>query len=713
MGVYVQTHSAMQQKARKKIREEGKVKRTSNCFIMYRNYMHPIIVARYGHQNNKEISRLAGRCWRNEPESIKKIYRQQAAEEKIRHAALYPSYKYTPAKPASKDGGNTDLAKPKARCPWNKPTRLSPPAAKLSSSKPISPLPSLHEPEGTEDDIVNPEEDESSEHASSPQAIERDKSTPSAAHSTATNKPSVLTERGFVVTETPLFDFRGNADLSEKNQTSKSRIGPRPNRLNQRLPGLADPLSSKISTERTSSITSVTPTNPFTFVLQGSAMPNAPLPAGLKGVSGLTQVLAHQRSGSQVTTSVPALARTPVSETPPGWSNMVGQPQVSGATPQQQWSVAQPPPLPVVTKPLSAVFQGNIGISATDSTADQNWAQQPPPQPAPPVLPRLASNLVQSPQPSTPIQIPVPAVTATSHFSGHFDSLVYNPTIPTSTSPGTIGFPWQLDVNFDGTPGLGLLYTPESLSTTPTTFSSAPLMTMHFQQGILSSSPVHSHSTLGHLLHATVSSFEDDFGSAGSEQELSSCQISSDMFGDGTWSHPLHMPSPNIADLDQQRLLSASSSNSSMSSSSGSIYPDIAISAWTTLGEPHVPYPVCFSNISSPSFNHPSRNDINLANDNDNNNSRMNINDRNAGVDLTSSDSIDDGHALMISSQSVPLSVGSQTLPWGDEEQLKMSISYFEDIVQQQKALLSLRQQWRQQAQVVQPLTSALVSNKK
>ncbi|KAK3837117.1 MAG: high mobility group box domain-containing protein, partial [Linnemannia elongata] len=88
----------MQQKARKKIREEGKVKRTSNCFILYRTHIHPIIVARYGHQNNKEISRLAGRYWKNEPESVKSFYRQQAAEEKVRHAALYPSYKYTPAK---------------------------------------------------------------------------------------------------------------------------------------------------------------------------------------------------------------------------------------------------------------------------------------------------------------------------------------------------------------------------------------------------------------------------------------------------------------------------------------------------------------------------------------------------------------------------------------------------------------------------------------
>ncbi|KAF8949291.1 hypothetical protein BGZ47_006828 [Haplosporangium gracile] len=704
----------MQQKARKKIREEGKVKRTSNCFIMYRTYMHPIIVARYGPQNNKEISRLAGRSWRNEPESVKKIYRQQAAEEKSRHATLYPSYKYNPAKPASKDGGNTDSAKSKARCLWNKPTRLSHPAVKPPSlSVPISPLPQLHEPVGTEGDIVNPAEDESSEHDLLPQVVECDKSTPSAAHSTSTNKPSVLTERGFVVTETPLFDFRGNVNLSEKKQNSKSRIGSRPSQPNQRLPGLANPLSSEIPLASTSSTTCATPISSFTSVLQGPAVHNAPFPADLKRASGLAQAFAHQRSGSQATaTSIPALTRTPVSETPSGWNNTVSQLQMSEITPQQQWSVAQPSPLPVVTSSLSAVFQDNISVSATDSTADQNWVQQPPPQPAPPFLSRLASNFVQSPQPSAPIQIPVPAVTTTSYFSGCFDSPMYTPTVSTSSSLGTNGFPWQWNANLDGTPDFGPLYTPKSLSTTPTTLSSTPVMTMHLQHSILSSSPVHNKSTFSHLPHTTVSSLEDDFAFAGFEREFSSSLISNDMFDDVTWSRPLHMLSPNIADLDQQILLSGSSSNPSLSSSSGSFYPDIAISAWTALGEPHIPYPVCISNVSSPSFSNPNRNDVNLANDNDNSNSCMNINDSNAGIDSTSSDSVDDGHVLTIASQSMPLPVSSQILPWGDEEQLKMSISYFEDIVQQQKALLSLRQQWRQQTQVVQPPTSALVPSR-
>ncbi|KAG0073672.1 hypothetical protein BGZ92_003741, partial [Podila epicladia] len=99
-GPYVQSQSAIRQKARKQIREEGKIKRYSNCFIKYRTEMHPRIVGEYGHQNNKEISRLAGIWWRNESEEVKRIYRKQAHDEKLKHASIYPNYKYTPAKVA-------------------------------------------------------------------------------------------------------------------------------------------------------------------------------------------------------------------------------------------------------------------------------------------------------------------------------------------------------------------------------------------------------------------------------------------------------------------------------------------------------------------------------------------------------------------------------------------------------------------------------------
>ncbi|KAI8353673.1 hypothetical protein B0O80DRAFT_363597, partial [Mortierella sp. GBAus27b] len=70
--------------------------RPSNCFIKYRARMHPVIVARYGNQNNKEISKLAGQCWREEPEWVKSFFRQQALEEQQLLKSLYPEYKYNP-----------------------------------------------------------------------------------------------------------------------------------------------------------------------------------------------------------------------------------------------------------------------------------------------------------------------------------------------------------------------------------------------------------------------------------------------------------------------------------------------------------------------------------------------------------------------------------------------------------------------------------------
>ncbi|KAG0292720.1 hypothetical protein BGZ96_003789 [Linnemannia gamsii] len=711
-GVYVQTVSAKQQKARKKIREEGKVKRSSNCFIMYRTDVHPIIVANFGHQNNKEISRLAGRWWRSEQESVKNFYRTQAAEEKVRHATLYPSYKYTPAKPGFQEDGNANSAKSKARRPLNKSIQLSPPPAKCSPppvkcSSPSdlnSPLPSLHEPESIKDSVVRSAEDASTEYSLSPRVIERNKSANSVIHSNSTSK--LPTERGFVVTETALFDFKGNADLSEKKKKLRSRTGSRSNQLNQRLPVLVEPLSPNISMAHAPSITNATQTSPFTFVLQRPGVPNASLPAGSKRVSRLTKALAHERSDSQaVTSSMPALPRTPASEAPPGWSTMAGQLQVSGTTPQQP--VPQSSPV-LHSHTLHTVFQGN-SIASVSNEADQNWAQQLSPQPAPPFLTRLATNFVHSPQPSVPIQISVPpSVTATSQFSSSFDSPMYTPTVPSSANLGMDGFPWQLDTNLSGTSDFSLLYTSGSLSTTPPTPSSTPMTTMHFQQGISSLSPVDSHPALAHLTLTTVPSFEDDFTSGGFEQELSSSLVPDDIFDDTTWNRSFQMPSPNVADLDQQLLLSASTCTSSLSLSIGSIYPDIAISAWTTLGEPLVPSPEFISNDNSPSLNNSSRNDINICDDNDSScNSCTDIHDGGARVNSINGGSVETSQVITVASQAA--SVGGQPLTWGDEEHLKMSISYFEDIVQKQKMLLSLQRQWRQQAQVVQsPATSAL-----
>ncbi|KAG0377079.1 hypothetical protein BGX24_006732 [Mortierella sp. AD032] len=751
MGVYVQTHSAMQQKARKKIREEGKVKRTSNCFIKYRTYVHPIIVAHFGPQNNKEISRLAGRWWKNEPEEVKSLYRQQAAEEKERHATLYPLYKYAPAKPAPK-GDCSDSTKPKPQCPWNRPTRLSSPPAQLSSSPVlISPLPTPHDTEGKKQTEVHPVEGELTDDSSSSQAVAPDKSSTSAAYCPSLSKSSK--ERSFVVTETALFDFTGNANLNEKRCSPKSQSCSRPNRSHQRLSSMTDSLQRGISLASTTSTSGPIPSDPFAFVLQRPAVTSFPFLAGSKGVSGLTQALAQQRFDSTATPSTPTpiVLRAPASNTTSGWITMASRLQTSGISPQERWHVPQPllqqaclatPVLTTLTaQPLNTVFQSNIGVSANDIrgiATDQNWAQSLPlsPQAPSPFLPHLATNLVQVPQISTPIQIPAPSV-VTSQFSGPFSSPMYTPTLTPATARSSLGadsgFPWQLDANFGNPPDFGLLYSPPphgSISCTPTALPSTPLMTMHIQQqGMISSSPMNIHPTLDSPHQALVASFEDELASVGLVHDMSSSQISDKMFDETTWNvkSPSCMPSTTttaweypslitnqcIVEFKQQLLLSDSGSNSSpLSKSPGPVYPEMDMSTWTTLGEPRVPSPICISDNNGTN----NASDDSDDSDDTSNISSVNINDNTMDVDATStSSSSNDAQVITLASQpaTVQLTVssdGQSSLAWDDEEQLKMSITYYEEIVQQQKMLLNLQRQWRLQAQVVQVSTASKTS---
>ncbi|KAF9361572.1 hypothetical protein BGX26_001577 [Mortierella sp. AD094] len=78
LGSYVPTHSAIQQKPRREGRDGGKIKRSDNCFIIYRTHMHPYIVAEHGNLDNQVISKIAGVLWKSTPECVKDIYRQKA-----------------------------------------------------------------------------------------------------------------------------------------------------------------------------------------------------------------------------------------------------------------------------------------------------------------------------------------------------------------------------------------------------------------------------------------------------------------------------------------------------------------------------------------------------------------------------------------------------------------------------------------------------------
>ncbi|KAG0216535.1 hypothetical protein BGX28_000049 [Mortierella sp. GBA30] len=220
--IYVQSQSAFQQKMQSPAREEGKIKKSSNCFIKYRTHMHPFIVAKYGNQNNKEISRLAGRSWRNEPEHIKAIYRQQANEEKKRHECLYPSYAYNPARSSRSGSKNCSSNSEEMKVP-NNPSKSSSSASATPSKIPASLM---------AESSQSPHSDKNAEHRHEPAVCNKLSGASRKSASTAgplTSEQRRNSERPFVVTETPLHDFKGDAELTvRRSHVSKKRTGAQP-----------------------------------------------------------------------------------------------------------------------------------------------------------------------------------------------------------------------------------------------------------------------------------------------------------------------------------------------------------------------------------------------------------------------------------------------------------------------------------------------------
>lgn len=70
--------------------------RPQNAFMLYRQAIRDKILASNTKLHDKEVSRIAGRMWRNESETIRKSFERKADEEKLRHLSLYPGYKYKP-----------------------------------------------------------------------------------------------------------------------------------------------------------------------------------------------------------------------------------------------------------------------------------------------------------------------------------------------------------------------------------------------------------------------------------------------------------------------------------------------------------------------------------------------------------------------------------------------------------------------------------------
>ncbi|KAG0206393.1 hypothetical protein BGX33_007439 [Mortierella sp. NVP41] len=90
------TASALHQKRRKALKQELRVPRPKNCFMLYRSRVLPMIMVELGTINNKIISKIAAERWRAESEPVKTWYRDMAKYGKEEHARNHPGYKYAP-----------------------------------------------------------------------------------------------------------------------------------------------------------------------------------------------------------------------------------------------------------------------------------------------------------------------------------------------------------------------------------------------------------------------------------------------------------------------------------------------------------------------------------------------------------------------------------------------------------------------------------------
>ncbi|KAL0081246.1 Sex minus [Phycomyces blakesleeanus] len=73
-----------------------KIRRPKNAFMLYRQAVHPSILSSNSTIHNKEISRTAGKMWKNEKEEVRKYYERKADEEKLYHSKKFPGYIYKP-----------------------------------------------------------------------------------------------------------------------------------------------------------------------------------------------------------------------------------------------------------------------------------------------------------------------------------------------------------------------------------------------------------------------------------------------------------------------------------------------------------------------------------------------------------------------------------------------------------------------------------------
>lgn len=79
---------------RKETEQKGRVPRPMNCFMLYRWANTECIKRQSQRHNPRDISSIAGKRWREEPQSVRDKFQQLAEIEHNGHAEAHPGYKF-------------------------------------------------------------------------------------------------------------------------------------------------------------------------------------------------------------------------------------------------------------------------------------------------------------------------------------------------------------------------------------------------------------------------------------------------------------------------------------------------------------------------------------------------------------------------------------------------------------------------------------------
>ncbi|KAJ3320072.1 hypothetical protein HDV06_005722 [Boothiomyces sp. JEL0866] len=84
------------------------VKKPMNAYFFYKSHMKDTILINNPNANSSEIAKIAALQWKNEPEHIKEIYREQSRKAFRQHKLDHPNYEWKIGKRGAKQASTSD-----------------------------------------------------------------------------------------------------------------------------------------------------------------------------------------------------------------------------------------------------------------------------------------------------------------------------------------------------------------------------------------------------------------------------------------------------------------------------------------------------------------------------------------------------------------------------------------------------------------------------